>query len=74
MKTKIDYRLPLGGATTNVKRYIKAWRDIYVPFLEATGAEMIGFDPGFLISFKGRSIDLPIGFVVKINELLQKKA
>jgi hypothetical protein len=69
---KTTWKLPNGEYTSNVKKMIKAWKDIYEPICRVTGSSVIGYDPGIL--FKGDiggTFDLPVSFAQKITELIK---
>ncbi len=66
------YNLPDGTTTKSSRKYIKAWRDLAAPIMKVTGMQIMGFDPGVLFSYEGKtSLDLPVWFLKLINEKLK---
>lgn len=78
---KEEFRLPKGGSTYDVKKYIKAWRDLAKPICEATGSVLHALDPDIQIRFgdrkqgkitrMGKVITLPTDFLEKLNQKLK---
>ena len=69
MKNKKTWRLPNGEETSNVKKMVKAWKDIYEPICKVTGASVVGYDPGIL--FRAPTFDLPTPIAAKISEMIK---
>ena len=61
------------GKEVEVKLAMSRWRNLIKPILKATGYKLIGFNPGYLITDKGSTIDLPVCFVKSINKAMKKK-
>ena len=78
--SKEEFRMPDFTITTNVNKYVKAWKKLAKPICDATGAQLHAFDPTVQIFygqnlFFGRVIDLPPTFLMKLNKaLLTNKA
>lgn len=41
-------RLPSGNYTSNLKYYLRAWKQVARPIIKKTGWRLMAFDPGFL--------------------------
>lgn len=59
------YYLPDSSRITDVDEYLKAWHEIIDPLCEALNSSahkcrVIGFDPGILLDFDGRSVDMSV--------------
>ena len=67
-----SYLLPDGSTCTNSRdEYMTAWQDLVKPLLDATGLELRGFNPGYLLGSGNYSIDLPTWFVSALSAFFQ---
>lgn len=68
-------KMPITGEeTTDLDKYLDAWKELARPIEELTDWELSGFDPGLHFRHKdhrsSRSLILPLDFVAQINALL----
>lgn len=65
-------RLPDGTWSTDLDKYLKAWRELGQPFAGLMGIEATGFDPGVLFTgpTAADTLTLTPRVLVKINKLL----
>jgi Uma2 family endonuclease len=76
LKQKEHFRLPNGKSTTDVDKYIRAYRKLAKPFCEATGFVLHGFDPDIqLINPNNKQHSFTLNAVVaqKIVDYFTKK-
>ena len=74
MKNKEQYRLPNGKYTTNVRRMISEWKDVYEPICDEFNIKVIGYDPNVLFKSEGgASFDLPVEFCIKLRDMIITK-
>lgn len=73
--TKLRQRfiLPDGKLTTSVKKYHDEWCKLAEPICSLTGAQMNGFDPSVQLIWGNKVIDLPVSFLVILNQSLKEK-
>ena len=64
-------RLPDGTLTEDINDYLEAWQTLGRPIEEATGFYLYGFDPTLSFSNGPLNVQLPVGFVEKMNEALE---
>lgn len=71
-KTKY-YKCPDGTVVRSLKKYIKAWEDVYKPFEQEFDMICTSFDPD--ISFRTENwktnINLPVHLVIKWNKKIK---
>lgn len=72
MKKEWKGKLPSGKETTSKSSYTKSWYAAAEPLCEAIGARLCAYDPGLVIYFEGRAIELPVDLVMAVNKALRK--
>lgn len=74
MTEKRTFRLPDRTYTSSVKKFTKAWQDLYEPLEKLFDAKCYGFDPDLaFVSKTQSSFALPVWVAQKIVASLEKK-
>lgn len=69
-RMKRSYRLPDGRHTTSGKKLSKTWKALSDPICLATGAEVVGYDPGIQFVYGHDAFTLPVSFIEKLNKAI----
>lgn len=57
----------------DIETYVNAWKSLAEPIEDATGAQLMGFDPDLLFYKKGhKSFEIPTWVAIHLNEALNK--
>lgn len=65
-------RLPNGGYASSNREGLAAWDQLVEPLCTATGWEVIGFNPAYLIDTKPGSITLTVNQVKQLVAALER--
>lgn len=69
-----EYTLPNGNSTTDVNKYVCAWKELAKPFEELSGLEAHSYNPGIaFISPKkrGNIVNFSVTQLLRINKNLK---
>lgn len=59
--------LPNGKFTENENEYVKTWKSFVKPLCDATGTQLVGFDPRVSLSDGIDIVQLPLWFIKAFN-------